>query len=772
MLAAALAALGASCGLDSPGEVAAAQGRRVQVLNLEAADAGIAAQPIERYRLLRPSPDAPWEVFLAESELVEVEGDDERAPAHALVLDSDGPSRVVIEGPFDGRAFNAVAVEVEYGARRDFALEFISRGVVSPVQGQAHCEKREGRQTLLFTLPSLFTPLEEIGRLRLRCLTQVEDLRIHSVDLLRKPIGLRLPTPEGGADLLLVNEEGRRGVGIDARHGVRSRCSVEEDALLRFSYAAPSSEEPPDRAAGLRVTLTGSEGLSESHEFHPTGPAEFSWHDVRLSLAGFAGQELQILWEITAPTPAPWALAEAGVLQGEGPPARVILITSDTHRADHLSLGRAGSHARTPTLDGLAERGILFEDCFTATNVTNPSHIALMTATHPRDTGILGNNEPMSGAADTLAEAFRAAGFATFASVSVQHLDHPMSGLGQGFDRYSSPRLEGLRDAQETIDTLLSWVESNRDVPLFLWLHLFDAHVPYTPPEDVLASYYPSPEVAFDPDAPAPEGVPSHVYEFIFPGLKDLDFPRALYAGEVTYLDRELARLLDHPTLGGAVIAFTADHGESLGDHGIFYAHADLYPDSLHVPLILSYPGGPRGVRVEQPVRQIDLGRTLLDLAGLVGVEFPGDNLLRASEAGAGAPRFAVGAGPSTASITLNGWHLILALQEVEGHHRIEGRPLHEVTLHHLPSDPKALTDRVETDFERAQDLRRQLLDWLTRAQDRGWRAERITDAETLRSLEALGYTASAEGQPEELEFFDFGCRCEWCERFAEDDLR
>jgi len=559
---------------------------------------------------------------------------------------------------------------------------------------------------------------------------------------------------------------------MDDQHGVSCRYLVQEGAELRFSYAAPETRRSGDVASRLRLELTGEDGRSETRLFGPDASTEYTWNTARVPLGEFVGQELDLSWTLTAPPRGPWALAEVGVLEGEGPAKHVLLITSDTHRADHLSLGGEHRHARTPNLDRLAQRGTTFSDCFTTTNVTNPSHIALMTATHPRDARILGNNEPLSGAAETLAEAFHKAGFATYGSVSVQHLTNAMSGLGQGFDRYAAPYLEGIRDAEGTIDSLIQWVEQEGDVPTFTWLHLFDAHVPYAPPREILTSYYSNWRRAFDPEAPPPEGVPSHVYESIFPGLKDLDYPRALYAGEVTYLDQQLARVLDHPALKDAVVAFTSDHGESLGHHGIYYAHADLYPDSIHVPLIVSFPGGPAGSRVDYPVGQIDVARTLLDLSGLAGVEFPGDNLFDSSVVSEGRPRFAIGAGQELASITSGGWHLILALTEVKGRYRVEWRPSHQVTLYHLPSDPGTTIDRVDTDFERARDLRRQLTEWLGESQDRGWRGERITDSKTLKALEALGYTASAEKTPETREFFDLDCRCEWCARFADLNAR
>jgi arylsulfatase A-like enzyme len=703
-----------------------------------------------------------------ELELVKLEGGDPFQPEYALTLGDSGPGKLVIPGPFEGREFNAVSMSVELDGAWHFALRFVSEGNASSTVGKARCRRRRGHQVLRFEFPDLYRPTEKTSHLRLAFGGQGRGLRILSVDLLRVPLALGLPSPESGPGLIFVGGERRKGVGIAPEQGIRSGCTARPGAVLRFSYAAPGSPEDTAAAPALELMITGSSGRVEPHRFYPTGDGEYDWYEARVPLTGFAGEDVEFLWRVRGDGADPWALAEVGVLRGTGTPARVLLITSDTHRADHLGSAGAGVKVRTPTLDALAERGILFDNCFTATNITNPSHIALMTGTHPRDTGVLTNTEPVSRSAFTLAEAFRRAGFATFASISIRHLSDHISGLGQGFDRMSSPLMGAARDGEVSLAHMVSWIESNEDVPLFLWLHLFDAHEPYEPPHWLLESYYPDPEAAFDPAAPPPEGIPSHVYEMMFPGLKDLDYPKAAYAGEVAYLDWQLYQLLDHPLMRQAVVAFTSDHGESLGQHGIYYAHADLYPDSLHVPMILSFPRGPRGERCSEPVRQIDLGRTLLDLSGLKAVGFPGRNLLDVAREGPTLvePRFAIGAGGQIASITSEGWHLILALKPLKGHHRIEPRVRHEVALYYLELDPGATDDLVEKEPERARLLRRRLLEWLASRRDRGWRGAQTRDEETLRALEALGYTTGEESVPADLDFYEAGCTCDWCARF------
>ncbi len=761
-----LAGAAISCGEGTEERSRPAQPLHFASLKLQADPPRPTERAIERYRLLVPDPTKPWTVnekFHA-PQLIS-DGETEK---YVLALDQKETAKINLIGPFDGRAFNTVAIEVETQRKTEFTLRFVSAGKLLDIQGTARSKGGTDKQVLQFQLPTLYKATEKIGRMRLICTGPLHDFRLHSVDLLHKPLDLLLPSPDSGADLILVGEEKRRGVGLSPEYGVKAHGELGQNAVLRFSYGAPGQPEGTPNAEHLQLNLRGSAGHEETHRFTPVGESGFAWHDVRLPLSKFEGDTIEIGWKVEAAPLSNWALCEPGILMGEGTPTRVLLITSDTHRADHLGASGSGVNVRTPYLDTLAERGILFEDCFTATNITNPSHIALMTAQHPRDTGILTNNEPLSLSADTLSEAFQQAGFATFASVSARHLSNRTSGLGQGFDRMSEPRIIALRKGGVSVEAMKQWIESNQDVPLFMWMHVFDAHVPYAPPPELLEIYYDDPALAFDPDAPPIPGIPSHVYDFIFPGLKDLDYPRALYAAEVTYLDEKLNRILAMPSMENAVIGFTSDHGESLGEHGVYYAHADLYPDSLHVPLILSYPGGDRGVRSNASVDQIDLARTLLDLAGLISVEFPGNNLLErvSMEDPPGPPRYAIGAGAACASICVDDWHLIFALTEILGHHRVDPRPRHQVALYNLKEDPKANNDLLESEFERAAAMRDQLLTWLGRANDLGWRGVQVMDEETLRSLEALGYTAGAKETPTAHELVDPDCDCEWCARF------
>jgi arylsulfatase A-like enzyme len=155
----------------------------------------------------------------------------------------------------------------------------------------------------------------------------------------------------------------------------------------------------------------------------------------------------------------------------------VLLVTSDTHRGELLGT-TAGGLVRTPALDALAARGVVFLDAMSTSNATNPSHAALMTGLHPRDTRVVTNRDPLARRAVTLAERFAAAGYRTAATYSAFHLDDATSGLGQGFDRYEGPgaptgldfdAFEGasssVRDGALTVERALAHVDDGSAVP-------------------------------------------------------------------------------------------------------------------------------------------------------------------------------------------------------------------------------------------------------------------------------------------------------------------
>jgi arylsulfatase A-like enzyme/tetratricopeptide (TPR) repeat protein len=289
------------------------------------------------------------------------------------------------------------------------------------------------------------------------------------------------------------------------------------------------------------------------------------------------------------------------------PPPNVLLVTFDTTRYDRL--GCTGDpEARTPTVDALAARGLLFERAYASVGLTLPSHTTMMTGLEPLSHGVHNNGRFRVGDETvTLAERLGAAGYRTGAFVSAFVLNRRYN-LDQGFEAYGdethreSDRLGfGVpqRDGEEVTDDALAWLEGgDAERPFFLWVHYYDPHHPLEVPEP-------------------------------FDAIRDL------YAAEIAYADSQLARVLEAVERASperdTLVVFTADHGEGHGEHGERTHGILAYDSTLHVPLILSGPGVPHGARSRAYVRHADIVPTVLEATGLpVPDTLPGRSLLRA----------------------------------------------------------------------------------------------------------------------------------------------
>lgn len=270
----------------------------------------------------------------------------------------------------------------------------------------------------------------------------------------------------------------------------------------------------------------------------------------------------------------------------------VLLITVDTLRADYLGC-YGNKKIGTPSIDSLAEAGILFEYAYAHNVVTLPSHANIMTGTYPIFHGIRDDiGFRLDGRFVTLAEILKKNGYKTAAFVGAFVLDSKF-GLDQGFDLYddfygASDSLAEFsmveRRAEKVIESALEWLEAGGRTRWFCWIHLFDPHIPYRPPQP----------------------------------FKD-KYKQDLYAGEVAYVDFSLRRLLEYIKSTNqareTLVVLTSDHGESLGEHeerthGIF-----AYNSTLHIPLIFHLPRIFRKPKVIQKrARHIDILPTILEI--------------------------------------------------------------------------------------------------------------------------------------------------------------
>ncbi len=394
------------------------------------------------------------------------------------------------------------------------------------------------------------------------------------------------------------------------------------------------------------------------------------------------------------------------------PGLSVLLVSVDTLRADALGCyGRA--NAGTPWIDRLAAEGVRFETAHAHNVVTLPSHANLLSGQYPLHHGVR-DNTGFRFPADrpTLATRLREKGWRTGAFLSAFPLDSRF-GLDRGFEVYDD-RLGGAetsaaflvpeRRGSETVRAAVRWIESVRGQRFLGFVHLYEPHFPYEPPQPFATRF---------------RGEP--------------------YQGEVAATDASLESLLAPLAEAGArartLVVFTSDHGESLGEHGETTHGVFAYEATLRVPLVLWAPGLLTPRVVSTPVRHIDVLPTLLDAVGLeVPADLPGRSLLPVIAA-AGGP--APGSYLEALSSSLNrGWAPLHGTIH-EGLKYVD-LPLPE--LYDLREDPGERRNLAAT---RPQDLERMraLLARL-RADDLGVGSRVREEEATLERLRALGYVA------------------------------
>ncbi|MBN1424987.1 sulfatase [Candidatus Fermentibacteria bacterium] len=297
------------------------------------------------------------------------------------------------------------------------------------------------------------------------------------------------------------------------------------------------------------------------------------------------------------------------------PRPNLILVTLDTFRADHLSCMNHES-APTPTLDSLASAGALFEQAVSTSQCTGPSHASMLTGLYCFAHGVYRNEDGLSPDATTLAEVLSSEGYRTVGAVSIAHLNPATSNLGQGFDVFLEsqwPRLGGEPADVRTAEVLRTLqCASADDSPLFMWLHYFDPHTPYTPPDEYTHG---CPRKVM-PDVRYLRGMGSVAYDPARGLVNDPAGEVERYCGEILFLDHHLGELFAGLRVLGilehAVVIVMADHGEGLGEHGIYFEHAGMFQEVLHVPLIISGAGVAAGGRVSVRASGVDVFPTML----------------------------------------------------------------------------------------------------------------------------------------------------------------
>src|SRR5580704_3216150 len=404
--------------------------------------------------------------------------------------------------------------------------------------------------------------------------------------------------------------------------------------------------------------------------------------------------------------------AAAASAPSKTPPPDIFLITIDTLRADHVHCyGYTG--VATPALDALAKDGVRFTQAFTPSPITNTSHASILTGLLPGSHGVTDFGVPLSAAHPTVAELLKAQNYRTAAFIGAVILDSKSlaPGFDRGFDFYDNfpehvttksrwGRVE--RRGMEVVRHAENWLDAHRSGPHFVWVHLYDPHDPYEPPEPFASLY-----------------------------------KERLYDGEIAYADSALghfvAYLKRQGWYDGAVIVVVGDHGEGLGEHnedthGIF-----LYDSTTHVPLMVKLPGQEaKGREVAAQVRTTDILPTVVDLVGAKAPSrLDGESLKPYFGGGETSGRTAFG---ETDYPLRFGWAPLRSVRD-RGVKFIEApRP----ELYDLHSDPGEIHNAYESADANVQRLRAMLAELRKKMPEQASRG--VAGQGTSDELRALGY--------------------------------
>jgi len=487
---------------------------------------------------------------------------------------------------------------------------------------------------------------------------------------------------------------------------------------------------------------------------------------------------------------------ERAAPRGGGSPGRedrpnVLLVVIETTRADHVTC-YGYDRPTTPNIDRwMAGQGALFENAVVQAPFSGPSKASIATGRYPQSHGVRDHLQLLPYEEVTLAELFKKNGYAT-AGIGAGAWEDPRYGYHQGFDSFRSITASYDRasfwpfvrtfelslnavapwytdpdermfvvGARRAVEVASRWMREKHQEgkPFFMHLEFNEPHAIYEPPPpfDTIFGTTDKGKRLMDRlrSGELTPGVVRYDYESLNLEPEVLEQTIALYDGEIAYVDHELGRLFDEMSRAGylenTVIVVTADHGEDLGEHGIYFCHTFLYDASVKVPLLLRYPKRvPPGTRVEPPVELIDIFPTVAELAGISVEALPldGSSLLTPLRTGEGKPyvftesRFFH---PSLARYK----NYRLQVPGLEGKWRsVRHGDLKlimiptlggvEWEMYDLASDPGE-TKNLAGEHPMEETLRKALEDWMASARTRTGPARGL-DEETIERLRSLGY--------------------------------
>ncbi len=522
---------------------------------------------------------------------------------------------------------------------------------------------------------------------------------------------------------------------LASRDVVTAPIAIPSGAQLELAVGVqPEAWEISPR---LRFAVTIETGGTEAKEIwstvmDPDSRDDRRWVPATIPLAATAGREVRLRFEVRTVDPADtrsslpvWGdpTLVGPVAPPQGP--NVLLISLDTLRAD--AVGTYGQRwPTTPHIDReLARSGTLFERTVAPFPLTLPSHVSMLTGLYYRAHGVRRLGEVLAPAVATLAQALRAQGYATTAFTEDGFL-LAESGIDRGFGLYDENKAQqGTGHAMETFGRGAAWLRANTGRRFFLFLHTYQVHAPYFPPETY--------RTLFEDIATIPPGI-------------ERDHLRYLQEARVAddAVGTVLTALANLGLEGDTLVVLTSDHGEEFLEHGQRFHGYQLYDETLRVPLILRWPGHvPAGRRVATPVSLVDLAPTILALAAAPALsQVDGASLvpLLASDAAEHDRATVFSEAMSAESVRTTD----LVAAETFTHSCTRHVTTGELECYDLARDPgqhaRLAPDAVPPPLVQTLDA------FVARPQRSATRPGGGPDAATRRNLEALGYVVGDDG--------------------------
>jgi len=587
------------------------------------------------------------------------------------------------------------------------------------------------------------------------------DFEIESVRLLfRKEHLASIPSGVGWHGL---GEIYRESIVSRSPEKLRFEISVPDGALLDLALGTVEEGPVTFKVEASDVELTRT----------LTTPNR--WEEITLDLASLSGREISLSLSIEAERDGAlgfWGAPAVRSRVTSKAPRGVVVFLLDTLRRDRL--GAYGFERDTaPNLSRLAAEGVRFEDAIAQGAWTKVSVPSIFTSTYPTSNGIYELNHRMAASGATLGEAFRDAGYATWATSSVQFTGRSAN-LHQGVEvlheASSIPEDVDGKTARTFVDRFLPWLENHKDVPFFALIHAMDPHSDYEPkrPYDTLWAAPDAKEMHAEWTEKVKPFIESTFMKNMGLPLKgelekagvdpeefvkiELDW----YDGSVRGADVELGRLLEKlDELGLAddtLVVFLSDHGEEFLDHGGHFHEENVYGELINVPLVMRWPGVlPEGRVVAETVQLLDLAPTTLDLAGIPLPERMQGQSLKPLFAAPGGERWRPRPAISEWRRRTDqlGTRIVDAFSIIEGEWKLVRnveRPddVAEFELYHHRTDPLDQKNVASENPEIVDRLRQQLEAWHKWALENklptdGEAASEMT-SEELQRLRSLGY--------------------------------